>query len=441
MSKIPLIAIVGRPNVGKSTLFNKIVGKRISIVEDFEGVTRDRVYADAEWCGKAFTLIDTGGLDIKSEDVMWSHIRAQAELAIDLADAIIFVVDGKSGLTANDREVAAFLRKTSKPIVIAANKVDNNELDNVYDFYELALGNVIPTSAEHGIGVGDLLDEVLSNFDYSKIDAQEDVLKIAIVGKPNAGKSSLTNRILGNDRVIVSDIAGTTRDAIDTPFDFKGRHCRIIDTAGIRKKASVEEGIEQYSVLRSLAAIREADVVLVVVDASEGLTEQDIKICGYVHEQLKPSVIVMNKWDAIEKDTFTVDKFNAYLNQELNFMDYYVPIYISAKTGQRVEKVLTTALEVYEEASKRVQTGILNDVLADAMVAVEPPSTHGRRLRLYYATQAQTNPPVFLLFVNDASLMHFSYQRYLENTLRKAFIFKGTPIKIIARSREDEEEK
>ena len=441
MSKIPLIAIVGRPNVGKSTLFNKIVGKRISIVEDFEGVTRDRVYADAEWCGKAFTLIDTGGLDIKSEDVMWSHIRAQAELAVDLADAIIFVVDGKSGLTANDHEVAAFLRKTSKPIVIAANKVDNNELDNVYDFYELALGNVIPTSAEHGIGVGDLLDEVLSNFDYSKIDAQEDVLKIAIVGKPNAGKSSLTNRILGNDRVIVSDIAGTTRDAIDTPFDFKGRHCRIIDTAGIRKKASVEEGIEQYSVLRSLAAIREADVVLVVVDASEGLTEQDIKICGYVHEQLKPSVIVMNKWDVIEKDTFTVDKFNAYLNQELNFMDYYVPIYISAKTGQRVEKVLTTALEVYEEASKRVQTGILNDVLADAMVAVEPPSTHGRRLRLYYATQAQTNPPVFLLFVNDASLMHFSYQRYLENTLRKAFIFKGTPIKIIARSREDEEEK
>ena len=440
MSKIPLIAIVGRPNVGKSTLFNKIVGKRISIVEDFEGVTRDRVYADAEWCGKAFTLIDTGGLDIKSEDVMWSHIRAQAELAIDLADAIIFVVDGKNGITANDYEVATFLRKTSKPVIIAANKIDNNELDNIYDFYELALGNVIPTSAEHGVGVGDLLDEVLSNFDYSKIEAPDDVLKIAIVGKPNAGKSSLTNKILGTDRVIVSDIAGTTRDAINTPFDYKGKHCMIIDTAGIRKKASVDEGIEQYSVLRSLAAIREADVVLVVVDASEGLTEQDVKICGYVHDQLKPSVIVMNKWDAIEKDTFTVDKFNAYLNQELNFMDYYVPVYISAKTGQRVEKVLSTALEVYEEASKRVQTGILNDVLADAMVAVEPPSTHGRRLRMYYATQAQTNPPVFILFVNDASLMHFSYQRYLENTLRKAFIFKGTPIKIIARSRQEEEQ-
>ncbi len=441
MKKIPLIAIVGRPNVGKSTLFNKIVGKRVSIVEDYEGVTRDRVYCDAEWCGKAFTLIDTGGLDIKSEDIMWSHIRAQAELAVDLADAIIFVVDGKAGITTNDREVANFLRKSKKPVVIAANKIDNNELDGIYDFYELGIGDVIPTSAEHGVGVGDLLDDVLSKFDYSEIEVDTDVLKIAIVGKPNAGKSSLTNKILGTDRVIVSDIAGTTRDAIDTPFEFEGRKCKIIDTAGIRKKASVEEGIEQYSVLRSLAAIREADVVLVVVDSYDGFTEQDTKICGYVHEQAKPSVVVMNKWDMIEKDTFTVDKFNAYLKQELNFMDYFVPVYISAKTGQRVEKVLTTALEVYEEASKRVQTGILNDVLADAMVAVEPPSTHGRRLRLYYATQAQTNPPVFLLFVNDASLMHFSYQRYLENTLRKAFIFKGTPIKIIARSREDEEEK
>ncbi len=439
MKKIPLIAIVGRPNVGKSTLFNKIVGKRISIVEDYEGVTRDRVYADAEWCGKAFTLIDTGGLDIKSEDIMWNHIKAQAELAIDLADAIIFVVDGKNGITANDYEVANFLRKSNKPIIIAANKIDNNELDNIYDFYELAIGDVIPVSAEHGIGVGDLLDDVLAKFDYSQIEAQEDVLKIAIVGKPNAGKSSLTNKILGTDRVIVSDIAGTTRDAIDTPFEFKGRACKIIDTAGIRKKASVEEGIEQYSVLRSLAAIREADVVLIVVDAADGFTEQDTKICGYVHDQLKPSVIVMNKWDLIEKDTFTVDKFNAYLKQELNFMDYFVPVYISAKTGQRVDKVLNTAFEVYEEASKRVQTGILNDVLADAIVAVEPPSTHGRRLKVFYATQAQTNPPVFILFVNDETLMHFSYLRYLENVLRKTFVFKGTPIKIITRARQDEE--
>ncbi len=439
MKKIPLIAIVGRPNVGKSTLFNKIVGKRVSIVEDYEGVTRDRVYCDAEWCGKAFTLIDTGGLDIKSDDIMWSHIRAQAELAVDLADAIIFVVDGKAGITSNDREVANFLRKSKKPIVIAANKIDNNELDGIYDFYELGIGDVIPTSAEHGVGVGDLLDDVLSKFDYSEIEVDTDVLKIAIVGKPNAGKSSLTNKILGTDRVIVSDIAGTTRDAIDTPFEFEGRKCKIIDTAGIRKKASVEEGIEQYSVLRSLAAIREADVVLVVVDSFDGFTEQDTKICGYVHEQAKPSVVVMNKWDMIEKDTFTVDKFNAYLKQELNFMDYFVPVYISAKTGQRVDKVLKTAFEVYEEASKRVQTGILNDVIADAVVAVEPPSTHGRRLRIYYATQAQTNPPVFILFVNDETLMHFSYMRYLENTLRKAFVFKGTPIKIVTRSRKEDE--
>ena len=439
MKKIPLIAIVGRPNVGKSTLFNKIVGKRVSIVEDYEGVTRDRVYCDAEWCGKAFTLIDTGGLDIKSEDIMWSHIRAQAELAVDLADAIIFVVDGRAGITSNDREVANFLRKSKKPIVIAANKIDNNELDAIYDFYELGIGDVIPTSAEHGVGVGDLLDDVLNKFDYSEIEKDEGVLKIAIVGKPNAGKSSLTNRILGTERVIVSDIAGTTRDAIDTPFEFEGKKCKIIDTAGIRKKASVEEGIEQYSVLRSLAAIREADVVLIVVDSFDGFTEQDTKICGYVHEQAKPSVVVMNKWDLIEKDTFTVDKFNAYLKQELNFMDYFVPVYISAKTGQRVDKVLKAAFEVYEEASKRVQTGILNDVIADAVVAVEPPSTHGRRLRIYYVTQAQTNPPVFILFVNDETLMHFSYMRYLENTLRKAFVFKGTPIKIVTRSRKEDE--
>lgn len=440
MRKIPLIAIVGRPNVGKSTLFNKIVGKKVSIVEDFEGVTRDRVYCDGEWCGKAFTLIDTGGLDIKSEDIMWSHIRAQAEIAVDIADAIIFVVDGKSGITTNDREVANFLRKSKKPVVIAANKIDGNDTSNMFDFYEFGFDNVIATSAEHGIGVGDLLDEVLSNFDYSNIEQETDVLKIAIVGKPNAGKSSLTNKILGQDRVIVSDIAGTTRDAIDTPFEYNGRKCKIIDTAGIRKKASVDRGIEQYSVLRSLAAIREADVVLIVVDSFDGFTEQDTKICGYVHEQLKPSVIVMNKWDMIEKDTFTVDKFNAYLKQELNFMDYFVPVYISAKTGQRVDKVLQTAIEVYEEASKRVQTGILNDVIADAIVAVEPPSTHGRRLRVYYATQAQTNPPVFILFVNDETLMHFSYMRYLENTLRKAFVYRGTPIKIVTRSRKEDEE-
>ena len=440
MKKMPLIAIVGRPNVGKSALFNKIVGKKVSIVEDFEGVTRDRVYCDGEWCGKKFTLIDTGGLDVKSEDVMWSHIREQANIALDLADAIIFVVDGRAGMTSNDIEVANILRKTKKPIVIAANKIDNNETDNIYDFYELALGEVIPVSAIHGVGVGDLLEAVLTNFEAQDMESEDEkTIKIAIVGKPNAGKSSLTNKILGVDRTIVSNIAGTTRDAIDTPFEYKGQKCKIIDTAGIRKKASVEEGIEQYSVIRSLAAIREADVVLVVVDSYDGFTEQDTKICGYVHEQGKPSVIVMNKWDLIEKDTFTINKFNDYLEQELNFMDYFVPVYISAKTGQRVDKLLDTIFEVYQENSKEVSKSILNEVVADAIVAVEPPSTHGKRLRVFYVTQAQANPPVFIFFVNDQTLVHFSYSRYLENVLRKAFTFKGTPIKLIFRDKKDEE--
>ena len=439
MSKIPLIAIIGRPNVGKSTLFNKIIGKRVSIVEDFEGVTRDRIYADGEWCGHAFTLIDTGGLDVKSEDNMWAHIRAQAEIAIDLADAIIMVVDGRNGITSNDIEVADLLRKSKKHIVIAANKIDNNEIENIYDFYDLALGEVIPVSSIHGVGVGDLLDAVLEPIEKVSIEEKDDTLNIDIVGKPNAGKSSLTNKILGYNRVIVSSLAGTTRDSIDTPFEFEGRKCKIIDTAGIRKKSSVDEGIEQYSVLRSLAAIREADIVLIVIDSSEGITEQDVKICGYVHEQGKPSVIVMNKWDAVEKDTYTVNKYNEKLAQELNFMDYYVPVYVSAKTGQRLDKILYTAFEVYDEASKRISTSVLNDIIGDAIVAVEPPATHGRRLRVYYTIQAQTNPPVFIMFVNDSSLLHFSYHRYLENALRKAFVFKGTPIKLIARVKTDEE--
>lgn len=439
MSKIPLIAIIGRPNVGKSTLFNKIIGKRVSIVEDFEGVTRDRIYADGEWCGHAFTLIDTGGLDVKSEDNMWAHIRAQAEIAIDLADAIIMVVDGRNGITSNDIEVADLLRKSKKHIVIAANKIDNNEIENIYDFYDLALGEVIPVSSIHGVGVGDLLDAVLEPIEKVSIEEKDDTLNIAIVGKPNAGKSSLTNKILGYNRVIVSSLAGTTRDSIDTPFEFEGRKCKIIDTAGIRKKSSVDEGIEQYSVLRSLAAIREANIVLIVIDSSEGITEQDVKICGYVHEQGKPSVIVMNKWDAVEKDTYTVNKYNEKLAQELNFMDYYVPVYVSAKTGQRLDKILYTAFEVYDEASKRISTSVLNDIIGDAIVAVEPPATHGRRLRVYYTIQAQTNPPVFIMFVNDSSLLHFSYHRYLENALRKAFVFKGTPIKLIARVKTDEE--
>lgn len=438
MSK-PLVAIVGRPNVGKSTLFNRIVGKKVSIVEDMEGVTRDRLYCDAEWCGYNFTLVDTGGLEIKSQDKMWQHIRTQAQMAVDIADVIIYVADGKSGLTANDYEVAEFLRGCNKPIVVAVNKLDNNETENSFDFYELGLGTVVAISAEQSKGIGDLLDEVVEHLPKYDIQQDQGKLNVAIVGKPNAGKSSITNRILGYDRVIVSNIAGTTRDAIDTDFEWQGKKFNIIDTAGIRKKSSVEEGVEQYSVMRSLAAIRRADVVLVVIDAQEGLSEQDVKICGYAHEQGKPSVIVMNKWDTIEKDTYTVNTFNNKILTQLKFMDYFVSEYVSAKTGQRIEKLLIKALEVYEEASKRIATGVLNDVVQDATIAVEPPSDNGKRLKVYYVTQASTNPPTFVFFVNDSNLLHFSYQRYLENALRKAFTFKGTPIRIIVRNKSEKD--
>lgn len=434
----PLIAIVGRPNVGKSTLFNRIVGKKVSIVEDFEGVTRDRLYCDGEWCGCQFTLIDTGGLEIKSQDKMWRHIRAQAQMAVEIADSIIFVVDGKAGMTANDIEVAEFLRTSKKPVTIAVNKLDNNEQDAIYDFYSLGVGDVVGVSAEQSKGIGDLLDIVTENLPKSNPDEQEEIINIAIVGKPNAGKSSITNKLLGYERVIVSDIAGTTRDAIDTEFEWNGKKFNIIDTAGIRKKSAVDEGIEQYSVLRSLAAIRRADVVLVVIDVEAGMSEQDIKICGYVHEQGKPSVIVMNKWDAVEKDTFTINTFNKKMQGDLKFMDYFQSIYVSAFTGQRVDKILALASEVYEQSVRRVQTGVLNDIIADAVVAVEPPSHNGKRLKIYYVTQGGIQPPTFVFFVNDSNLMHFSYERYLENTLRKTFEFKGSPIKLIFRNRKEE---
>ncbi len=434
----PLIAIVGRPNVGKSTLFNRIVGKKVSIVEDFEGVTRDRLYCDGEWCGCQFTLIDTGGLEIKSQDKMWRHIRAQAQMAVEIADSIIFVVDGKAGMTANDIEVAEFLRTSKKPVTIAVNKLDNNEQDSIYDFYSLGVGDVVGVSAEQSKGIGDLLDIVTENLPKSNPDEQEEIINIAIVGKPNAGKSSITNKLLGYERVIVSDIAGTTRDAIDTEFEWNGKKFNIIDTAGIRKKSAVDEGIEQYSVLRSLAAIRRADVVLVVIDAEAGMSEQDIKICGYVHEQGKPSVVVMNKWDAVEKDTFTINTFNKKMQGDLKFMDYFQSIYVSAFTGQRVDKILALASEVYEQSVRRVQTGVLNDIIADAVVAVEPPSHNGKRLKIYYVTQGGIQPPTFVFFVNDSNLMHFSYERYLENTLRKTFEFKGSPIKLVFRNRKEE---
>lgn len=434
----PLVAIVGRPNVGKSTLFNRIVGKKVSIVEDYEGVTRDRLYCDAEWCGFNFTLIDTGGLEIKSEDKMWRHIREQARIAVEIAEEVIFVVDGKAGMTGNDMEVADFLRTSKKPVIVAVNKLDNNEQDNLYDFYSLGVGDVVGISAEQSKGIGDLLDLVVENLPKIQAEQEDDVIDVAIVGKPNAGKSSLTNKLLGYERVIVSDIAGTTRDAIDTAFEWNGNKFNIIDTAGIRKKSAVDEGVEQYSVLRSLAAIRRADVVLIVVDAAEGMSEQDIKICGYVHEQGKPSVIVMNKWDAVEKDTYTVNTFNKKMQSDLKFMDYLVPVYVSALTGQRVDKILSLALEVYAQATKRVATGVLNDVITDAIVAVEPPSHNGKKLKVYYVTQSGVCPPTFVFFVNDAKLMHFSYQRYLENTLRKTFEFKGTPIRLVVRNRKEE---
>ena len=438
MNARPLVAVVGRPNVGKSTLFNKLVGKRLSIVEDVEGVTRDRLYCDTDWCGKAFTLIDTGGLDVRSDDEMLSHIREQAKVAVDIADCILFVVDGRAGVTSNDREVASFLRRSGKPIVLAVNKLDNNEVDKTYDFYELGIGEPFAVSAVQGKGLGDLLDAVTEHLPAYDGDGEDDVLDIAIVGKPNAGKSSLTNKILGYDRVIVSNIAGTTRDAIDTPFERDGVRYNLIDTAGIRKKSSVDRGVEQYSVLRALAAVRRADVVFVVIDSADGVTEQDVKICGYVHEQGKPSVIVMNKWDAVEKDTHTSAIMTKQLAAQLKFMDYFVAVYVSAMTGQRVEKLLAEARNVYEQASRRVTTSVLNDVVRDAILAVEPPSDNGRRLKVLYATQSDVCPPTFVFFVNDEKLVHFSYRRYLENSLRKAFEFRGTPIRLVFRNRRDD---
>lgn len=438
MNARPLVAVVGRPNVGKSTLFNKLVGKRVSIVEDVEGVTRDRLYCDTDWCGKAFTLIDTGGLDVRSDDEMLSHIREQAKVAVDIADCILFVVDGRAGVTSNDREVASFLRRSGKPIVLAVNKLDNNEVDKTYDFYELGIGEPFAVSAVQGKGLGDLLDAVTEHLPEFDGAGEDDVLDIAIVGKPNAGKSSLTNKILGYDRVIVSNIAGTTRDAIDTPFERDGVRYNLIDTAGIRKKSSVDRGVEQYSVLRALAAVRRADVVFVVIDSADGVTEQDVKICGYVHEQGKPSVIVMNKWDAVEKDTHTSAIMTKQLAAQLKFMDYFVAVYVSAMTGQRVEKLLAEARNVYEQASRRVTTSVLNDVVRDAILAVEPPSDNGRRLKVLYATQSDVCPPTFVFFVNDEKLVHFSYRRYLENSLRKAFEFRGTPIRLVFRNRRDD---
>lgn len=435
----PIVAVVGRPNVGKSTFFNKITGKKISIVENRPGVTRDRIYCDAEWCGKQFTMIDTGGIELKSQDEMWRHIKKQAEIAVDMADVIIFMCDIKGGLTASDHEVASMLRRSNKPICLAVNKLDNLDETALYEYYELGLGVPFGISCEQGKGLGDLLDEVCSNFDAIDDSEDQDRIKIAIVGKPNAGKSSLANKLLGYDRTIVSNVAGTTRDAIDTYFEFNDKKFTIIDTAGIRKKKSVNEDVEYYSVIRALASIRRADICLAVIDSVEGLTEQDVKILGYIHEQGKPSIVVMNKWDAIEKDTYTIESFKKKLDCDLAFMDYYKSIFVSAKTGLRVEKILNLSLEVLENARRRISTGTLNEVITDAVRTTEPPTKNGRRLKIYYTVQDGIEPPTFIIFVNDMELMHFSYKRYLENTLRSTFDFSGTPIKLIAREKSEDD--
>ena len=432
-----LIAIVGRPNVGKSTFFNKVIGRKLSITENRPGVTRDRIYASAEWRGKPFTLVDTGGIELKSEDVMWKQIASQAKLAVETADVILFFVDGREGLTSSDHDVADYLRRSRKPVVLVVNKLDEYSQDKLFEFYSLGLGEPFGISAEHSRGIGDVLDEAVSSFEEGE-EEKSDALRIAVVGKPNAGKSSLVNRILGEERTIVTDIAGTTRDAIDTPFERDGEKYVIIDTAGIRRKRSVEDNVEYYSVLRAFDAVRRADVAVLVVDAVEGLTEQDVRIIGMVHEEGKPSVIVMNKWDLVEKDTHTIETFEAKLKEDLKFMDYFKSVYISAKTGQRAEKVLKLAREAYDHAHFRIPTGALNDLLMDAMRISEPPSYQGRRLKLYYASQVSVAPPLFVLMVNDETLLHFSYARYLGNVIPQAYDFSGTPIRIQVRNKKDD---
>ena len=434
----PIVAVVGRPNVGKSTFFNKMAGRRVSIVDDMPGVTRDRIYTDVEWCGRRFTLVDTGGLELKSDDSMWRHIKRQAELAMDLAEVILFFTDGKAGVTPGDHDIADMLRHTRKPVVLAVNKVDGPDSSAIYDFYELDMGDPVPVSAEQSLGLGDLLDEIVSKLSPDEETADDDeALKIAVVGKPNSGKSSLVNRLLGYERVIVSPVAGTTRDAVDTPFEYEGRKYILIDTAGIRKKSKVGEDVEYYSVVRSISAIRRADVVLVMVDAAEGFTEQDVKIAALAHEAGKPGIIVMNKWDAVEKDDATMNRMTARLKEDLKFMDYFRVLYISALNGQRVKNILPAVREVYEHTSLRVSTGVLNDVIGDAVTVNPPPTHNGRRLKILYCTEVSVCPPSFVIFVNDPTLMHFSYKRYLENSLRKAFDFSGTPIRITVRAKNE----
>ena len=440
----PLVAIVGRPNVGKSMLFNKLTGQRTSIVEDTPGVTRDRIYGECEWCGRTFSLVDTGGIEPDTDSEMLKFMRRQAEIGIELADAIIMVVDVRSGVTAADHDVATMLRKSRKPVCLAVNKCDSIGLVNpdVFEFYSLGIGDLFETSAVHGHGTGDMLDWVLENIPEDDTDEEEDdIIKVAIVGKPNVGKSSLLNRILGEERVIVSNIAGTTRDAIDSYFENEtGKYC-FIDTAGMRRKSKVDDAIEKFSNMRSVAAIERADVCLILIDANEGVTEQDTKIAGLVHEAGKAAIIVVNKWDAVEdKETNTMRDKENDVRHDLAYMTYAPVVFLSALTGARVDKIFQTIQDVHTQNTTRITTGALNSVLADATARVQPPTDKGRRLKIYYMTQASTKPPHFVIFCNDARLFHFSYQRYLENQIREVFGLQGTPIRITIRQKGDKEE-
>ena len=439
---LPLIAIVGRPNVGKSMLFNKLIGRRLSIVEDTPGVTRDRIYGESEWVGRKFRLVDTGGIEPNTDNQILAFMREQAQIAIDNADVIIFVTDIKTGLTASDQEVAGMLQRSRKPIVLAVNKMDSvGAIDpDFYEFYNLGLGDPIAVSAVHGHGTGDLLDECVKYFPPDDgQDAEDDVVQVAIIGKPNVGKSSLTNKILGEERVIVSNVAGTTRDAIDSYFENQYGKYNFIDTAGRRKKSKVDDNIEKYSVLRATMAIERSDVCLIMIDAQEGVTEQDTKVAGLAHEAGKASIIVVNKWDLIEKDGKTMDRMREDVRRDLSFMPYAPILFISAATGQRVNRLFELINYVNDQAAVRITTGMLNSVLADAQTRVQPPTDKGRRLKIYYMTQVGVKPPHFVIFCNDKKLFHFSYQRYLENQLRSVFGLEGTPIQITIRQKGEDD--
>lgn len=441
MSK-PVVAIVGRPNVGKSTLFNALAGEKISIVKDTPGVTRDRIYADVSWLDRNFTMIDTGGIEPDSKDVILSQMRDQAQIAIDTSDVIVFMTDVRQGLIDSDSKVANMLRRSGKPVVLVVNKVDSFEkyMPDVYEFYNLGIGEPIPISASSKLGIGDMLDEIIGHFPEKKEEDEEDERpRIAIVGKPNVGKSSIVNKLLGEQRVIVSDIAGTTRDAIDTEIVHDGREYVFIDTAGLRRKSRIKEELERYSIIRAVTAVERSDVVLVVIDAAEGVTEQDAKIAGIAHERGKGIVIVVNKWDAIEKDDKTMRNYENEIRRVLSFMPYAQIMYVSAQTGQRLNKLYDVIDVVIENQNLRVATGVLNEIMMEAVAMQQPPSDKGKRLKLYYITQVSVKPPAFVIFVNDRELMHFSYTRYLENKIREAFGFKGTSLKFFIRERKEKE--